>query len=167
MPQEVLDRWAMELAHLRDKERDTARRKRIDSYLDAGHGACWLRDPRIAKLTEDALLHFEGERYDLTSWCVMPNHVHVIAQVKEGFTLGEIHYSWKTWIAKEGNKLLGRRGPMWQREYHDRYMRNEHHLATAICYVEENPVKAGLVKRVEDWRWSSAWRRLGMSPPPA
>lgn len=156
MPQIVLDRWVAELVHLPDAERDTVRRSRIEAYLDSGHGECWLRDPRIARLMQEALLHFDGERYQIVAWCVMPNHVHVIARIHAGHSLGEVIYSWKSWVAKQANKLLGRSGAFWQREYYDRYMRDEKHLADAILYVEMNPVKPGLVKTPEAWPWSSA-----------
>jgi hypothetical protein len=52
--------------------------------LDGGLGACWLKDPTIAALIENALLHFDGDRYRLLAWCIMPNHVHVIVEPIEG-----------------------------------------------------------------------------------
>jgi putative DNA methylase len=159
MPQAVLEQWEAQIAILPVARRDSTRRRRIEAYLDSGHGSCWLRDDRIACLMEDALLHFDGERYQLVAWCIMPNHVHVVARIHEGVAVGDVIYSWKSWVAKQGNKVLGRTGPMWQREYHDRYMRDEAHLAEAVRYVEDNPVNAGLVKRAEHWRWSSARRR--------
>ncbi|MBA3850682.1 MAG: isochorismate synthase, partial [Opitutus sp.] len=48
----------------------------IDEQLDRGSGACWLRDERVATLVANALRHFDGERYRLPAWVVMPNHVH-------------------------------------------------------------------------------------------
>jgi putative transposase len=52
----------------------------LDRKLDAGLGACWLRRPEIASLVQDALLRFDGERYRLLAWCLMPNHVHVVIE---------------------------------------------------------------------------------------
>ncbi len=51
-----------------------------DQKLDAGLGACWLGRPDIAALVETALLHFDGGRYRLLAWCIMPNHVHVVVE---------------------------------------------------------------------------------------
>ena len=51
---------------------------KIGNYLDAGHGDCWLREPRLAELVTEALLHFHGERYRLHAYVIMPNHVHVL-----------------------------------------------------------------------------------------
>lgn len=137
-------------------------RRRIDKYLDAGHGACWLRRADIARLTENALLHFDGQRYRLLAWCVMPNHVHAMIETREGFPLQSVLHSWKSFTGNEANKLLERRGEFWQREYFDRYIRHAEHYAQAVAYIEDNPVKAGLARVRTDWPWSSArFRRAG------
>jgi hypothetical protein len=65
-------------------------------------------------------------------------------------------HSWKSFTAQQANKLLGRQGEFWAREYFDRFIRNEQHLAQAIAYIEQNPVKAGLVDNPEAWPYSSA-----------
>lgn len=64
--------------------------------------------------------------------------------------------SWKSFTAKQANKLLGRTGRFWQPEYFDRMIRNEGHLAAAVNYIHGNPLKAELVVRAEDWPSSSA-----------
>jgi len=138
---------------------EARRRRRIEAYLDAGFGSCSLRDPRIARLIEDALVHFDGVRYRLLGWVVMPNHVHVLAELVAGHRLPDIVHSWKSFTAKEANRTLGRNGHFWQEEYFDRYIRDETHLARALDYIHENPVKAGLVSRSEDWPFGSARRR--------
>src|SRR5262249_55613866 len=125
----------------------------------AGHGTCRLKDPRLADLTENALLHFDGQRYHLLAWCVMPNHVHVLVEMKDGFPLPQILHSWKSFTSSEANKILGRAGDFWQREYHDRFIRDDDHYRNTVAYIENNPVKAGLVKAAEDWRHSSVRRR--------
>ncbi|WP_421999110.1 REP-associated tyrosine transposase [Reyranella sp.] len=128
----------------------------IDRALDSGRGACWLAQPAIASTVEDAILHFDGERYRLLAWCIMPNHVHVVVEPAPGHSLGSIVRSWKSFTANGGNRLLGRDGPFWHRDYFDRFIRDEGHLARTIDYVENNPVKAGLVPEPAGWRWSSA-----------
>lgn len=158
LPQAVLDEMARELVAHPEARRQTERERRIAAYLDTGHGACWLKDPRVATLVENALLHFDGQRYLLLAWCVMPNHVHALVETKEGFPLSEIVHSWKSFTANGANKILGRKGDFWQREYHDRFIRDDDHYRNAVVYIENNPVKAGLVKAAEAWRYSSAWR---------
>ena len=115
--------------------------------------------PEIASLVRDALLKFDGERYRLLAWCVMPNHVHVLIKQVQGFPLAGIVRSWKVFTARKANAILGRTGTFWMREYHDRRIRDEGHLNRAIVYIEHNPVKAGLCGRPEDWAWSSATGR--------
>jgi putative transposase len=134
---------------------------RIDRDLDTGLGACWLRRAEIASLVQNALLHFDGQRYRLLAWCLMPNHVHVIVEMLDGHSLSGIVRSWKSFTARQANMHLGRSGPFWHADYFDRYMRNEDHLAQTVEYVEQNPVKAGLVSVAVDWRWGSAhFRKL-------
>jgi len=100
-----------------------------------------------------------GERYRLLAWCVMPNHVHAVAEMLPGFALAHVVHSWKSYMAKEANKMLHREGPFWQREYYDRYIRDDRHLERAIAYIEQNPVKAGLVAQAKEWAFSSAGLR--------
>lgn len=131
-------------------------RRKIDRYEDAGHGSCVLREPRVAAIVENAFLYFDRQRYGLIAWCVMPNHVHVMTEMYEGFTLSRVLHSWKSFTAKEINKVLKRRGQLWFEEYHDRYIRNERHFLSMVAYIENNPVKAGLCREARDWAFSSA-----------
>ena len=153
LPRELLQRWRAELAR---GAGGAELRKRIAEYEDAGHGACHLRRPEIARPVQDALLHFDGERYRLLEWCVMPNHVHALIAPTPGRRLADIVQAWKSFTAKEANRTLGRSGAFWARDYYDRYVRDERHLEAARRYVRENPAKAGLCARAEDWPWSSA-----------
>jgi putative transposase len=100
-----------------------------DRSLDGGLGACWLREPAIAQMIQDAILHFDGQRYRLLAWCIMPNHVHVVVEPTEGNRLGAIVHTWKSFSAAQANRTLGRRGPFWHRDYFDRFIRDEGHLA--------------------------------------
>jgi len=156
MPQSILDQWRVELAHLTQKDAEAARRKRIEAYIDRGCGHAWLKIPEIADLIQQAILFFVGQRYRLGAWVVMPNHVHVLVTPNEGWELGRILHSWKSFTSKECNKVLGRHGEFWQTESFDRYVRDEQHYHNAITYIENNPVNAGRCERPEDWPSSSA-----------
>jgi len=114
----------------------------------------FLSEPKCAESVEQALLHFDGERYRLLAWCVVPNHVHVVVEQIPG--LSKVAHAWKSFTAHEINRILGRNGAVWMREYFDRFMRDNDHLSTTIAYVEQNPASAGYVERAADWRWSSA-----------
>jgi REP element-mobilizing transposase RayT len=164
MPKEVLDAYN---EALRRKEIDEPERMRkIERYLDKGHGACWLRQPAVAELIEENILHFDGERYRLIAWCVMPNHVHVLVETVAGYSLEDLAHSWKSYTAHEANLRIGRRGTFWQREVFDRYMRSEAHFNRTLFYIHWNPVQANLVDRPENWRFSSArmWEESDSGP---
>ena len=133
-------------------------RHRLDRWLRAGYGECHLRNPRIATTVERAFRHFDGTRYTLVAWVVMPNHVHVLIETFAGHPLANVVNSWKTFTAREANRILGRQGQFWYREYFDRAIRDERHLHAAIRYIHANPVTAGLGPTPEDWPYSSASR---------
>ncbi|MFL6292456.1 MAG: REP-associated tyrosine transposase [Thermoanaerobaculia bacterium] len=163
VPESVIQSWKDELNWIESlpatDPREIKLQKLILRYEDAGHGACWLRNERVAAAVEDALLHFDGQRYRLIAWCVMPNHVHALIETWESWPLANVLHSWKSYTAHMANQILRRSGDFWFREYFDRFIREERHFANAVKYIEENPVKAGLARRPEEWRWSSSWWR--------
>jgi REP element-mobilizing transposase RayT len=122
---------------------------RIERYLDAGRGACHLSNPAIAELVREALLHFEERRYRLFAWCIMPNHVHVVAKFFPGNSLSAVLHSWKSYTAKRAKDLLEIDGRFWQREYYDHLLDTEAEFERAVAYVVANPPKAGL----GNWPW--------------
>ena len=124
-------------------------RARIEEYFDRGAGSCPFFDMRIAGAMAAALRFREGKQYRLLAWCVMPNHVHVVARLFPGQELAKVVKAWKNFSAKAANLVLGRKGQFWQREYYDRLIRNGDELNRAIGYVIENPAKAEL----KNWTW--------------
>lgn len=164
-----------EWEHLLKIEGVRERRTRLEEYLDRGVGECRLRDARIAELTEQALRHFHNDRYELLAWCVMPNHVHVLVDVRMT-PLWKIVQNWKIHIENQTRKLFlpERRAPprpgsdsspnlprrcsalRWQREYWDTFMRDEAQQRRAVHYIENNPVKAKLCRTAQAWPFSSA-----------
>ncbi|PWH18786.1 MAG: site-specific DNA-methyltransferase [Anaerolineae bacterium] len=157
VPAPVIERWKQELhwheGLSADSKEAVELRKRIEKYADSGKGACYLRDERIARLVQDALKHFDGERYRLIAWCIMPNHVHVLIEMMD-VSLSDIVQSWKSYTAHQANKLLGRSGTFWGPDYFDRYIRDEKHFNATVEYILQNPVKAGLVDTPEKWPWA-------------
>jgi putative transposase len=129
---------------------------RRDEMLDQGWGACWLASEDIAGIVEDAFLTFDDDRYRLCAWTVMPNHVHVLFKLLAPHGLGAVAGSWKRFTARAANRRLGRSGAFWQDDYWDRFVRHDAHYAAAVAYIDQNPVKAGLVAAPEDWPWGSA-----------
>jgi putative transposase len=161
--QHVVFRLADSLSvHVRDELARTPRDQRADIAdvaLDQGHGGRDLANPVIAELVQGALLRFDGERYSLIGWCVMPNHVHVLIGTRPGFRLDRVVHSWKSFTAHAVKRLVQQTGAFWAPEYFDRYMRDDTHLAATLAYIEENPVKAGLCHHPANWPFSSAARR--------
>jgi REP element-mobilizing transposase RayT len=86
----------------------------------------------------------------------MPNHVHALIEPFGGNPLREIVHSWKSFTAKQANRILGCNGTFWQPDYFDRVVRNAEQFDRARSYIDENPVKAGLVQRAGDWPFGSA-----------
>jgi len=159
LPQSVLDRIRREI-EVRKPE-DVKRETLIlaEKYLDRGYGQCFLRRRVVAEVVRDALKKYDGERYRLFAWVVMPNHVHFLLRQGPGHDLEKILHSFKSFTSLESNKRLGRSGRFWMRESFDRYIRDADHFGRAFRYVENNPVKAGLCSAPEDWEFGSAWER--------
>ncbi len=153
LPQTVLEKLRKEA------ENDSTFRKSVEHYLDSGVGQCHLRIPAIAQMVVDALKFHEGVKYDLFSWVIMPNHGHVLLRPLPNVHLGDVLHSIKSFTAQKANEMLGRKGPFWQAESFDRYIRNQDHFISVIRYIENNPVAAGLCRVPLDWEFSSARER--------
>ncbi len=157
LPAEALERLKQDLPPDRDGRPDQhALRLRIEAWIDAGHGACLLREESAAQAVIQHWRHRHGEDYRLLAYVVMPNHVHVCIEVAEGQSLTTIVEAWKSCSSRSIRKVVGGNGPLWQRDYWDRWIRDSDHLARTVRYIEENPVAAGLVEAAEQWPWSSA-----------
>ena len=150
MPGGLSDAERLRLKHLHSEQ--------VEALLDAGHGACWLRQSEVARVVLDNLMHFADQRYRLHAWCIMPNHVHVLIEPLSGHLLLNIVQSWKSYTAKMANRSLGRAGDFWQPEYYDHLIRDEVDYLHIVGYIEQNPLKAGL----KDWPWVG--RGTGGSP---
>jgi REP element-mobilizing transposase RayT len=159
IPASVMARWRRELKASNSIRERILLQRRIEKYLDQGYGQAFMKDHRIAVMIQNVLLGFDCETYRLSSWVVMPNHIHMLATRLENYTLADIMQSLKSITSHKANRTLKRRGQFWMPDYFDRYIRNAEHFATTARYIENNPVKARLCKRPEDWPFSSAWFR--------
>jgi putative transposase len=135
--------------------------KTFDRALDrAGAGPLWLKDPRIAECVISTLQNGqERQIFGLRAYVVMANHVHVL--LEPGIPIARITQEIKGQTAREANRLLGLIGTrFWQQESFDHWIRSTAEWSRIRSYIERNPVTAGLVKKPEDWPWSSASRPL-------
>lgn len=155
LPKAKLDRWKEERAiwlSLHSKPWDEKTEieyhdrfsRQIDVWLDQGSGSCVLKEAANATIMADALLHFDGNRYQLAAFVVMPNHVHVLFRPLGAHALAAILKSWKGFTARVINRRMGRTGTLWQDEYWDRLIRNARHFFKVAEYIRENPAKAKL-----------------------
>ena len=95
-------------------------------------------------MVANSLLHFDGERYALESYVVMPNHVHVLAGISGRGDMRQLCRTWKNFTAMQINKALGRQGQFWQWESFDHVVRSPASLDKFRNYILQNPVKARL-----------------------
>jgi len=191
LPKDTLERLKREIEAFPSGRRNAELRIKIEDWIDSGAGSCILRKPEIARMVQETLLFFHGQRYELIAWTVMPNHVHVLFQIINGWSLPKIVASWKKFTAKnihifraarpghanlpighyenegkssnslKNNAKKSAPDPVWHREYWDRFIRNKRHFLQVIEYIHMNPVKAGLVLRPGDWLWSIASGQSG------
>lgn len=139
--------WRRKLETLGEPQRREFARtfsRRLESELDAGHGECVLRDSKLAGIVADSLLHFDGDRYAMGDFVIMPNHVHLLVGGLARDAMLKQVKSWKKWAALEINKYLGRRGRLWQDESFDHLVRSEAAFEKFRNYIAENPVRAKL-----------------------
>lgn len=153
--EKVLANLERELSASEKQKIDWLFSEKIDEYLDKNYGECYLRNPEIAEIVADAIRHFEGSRYHLFAWCIMPNHVHLVFRAIQNNELDEILHSWKSYTANKINKILNREGKFWQREYYDHLVRNQEEFERIIQYVLDNPIKANL----KNWQWIWAFEK--------
>jgi putative transposase len=144
---------------------------RLDRLLDEESDARWLDRPDLAEVVVSSMLHFSGVRYEVLAFVVMPSHFHWVFRPIDEWVAGmtptelrrspreQVMHSVKKWTSRRCNEILGRKGPFWQSESYDHWIRDFAELERIIRYVEDNPVKAALVKNPEDWRFSSAHMR--------
>jgi len=118
--------------------------QKFHAWLDAGYGACWLRRPDAAQIVSEALRYFAGSRYALGDFVVMPNHLHALISPVPGHELKNITHSWKSFTAKQINRLLNHTGRFWQAESYDHIVRSVEQLEHYRQYIADNPIKARL-----------------------
>jgi REP-associated tyrosine transposase len=142
---------------------------RMEKWQDHQPGRRDLQNPKLAQVVVDSFFHFAAKRYDLLAYVVMASHVHWLFRPLPDWveTLSDsrrtprerITYSLNRFTATQCNRILNRNGQLWQNESYDHWVRDADELERIIRYIEDNPVKAGLVDKPEDWLFSSARTR--------
>ncbi len=165
IPAEVLSRWEREkadwmfrrghtnghwtdiLPQLCPKERGQFNQqfnRCREDFLDTCRGKCVLRQPVLAQIVADSLLHFDGDRYRMGDFIVMPNHVHLLAAFANPEQMRSQFDSWRHFTAVAINRAIGEKGQFWQQEPFDHLVRSEEQFRYLVNYIAQNPSKAGL-----------------------
>jgi putative transposase len=188
LPAEVLARLSEEKqqlskepSHSRESRRDRTLRhgKRLfalaDDALDSARtGPRWLGRTDVANLIVENIFHHAGQKFRLWAFVAMPNHVHLLLEpltIRKNLgtelndddfvALSRTTHALKSYTAKRANSVLNRHGAFWQEESYDHWVRDEKEFSRVVLYIENNPVKAGLVDLAEKWLWSSAAFKRG------
>lgn len=130
--------------------------KVYDDFLNnASFGPTYLSNPQIAEIVSTAIKYYDRKDYHLCSYCIMPNHVHVLFTLFENSrSVSNIMQSIKRYSARHANKILNRTGSFWQAESYDHIVRDENEYYRIIKYILNNPVKAGLAEKWGDWKFN-------------
>jgi REP element-mobilizing transposase RayT len=137
---------------------------RLKGSLPGKCGPTWLLDDRVAQLVADSILHGDPAHYRLHAWVIMPNHVHALFD--PCLELSAIMRWLKGRTARKANRILGHANEtFWQDESFDHWIRSAAEFNKIIEYVENNPVRSGLVPTPAEWRWSSASMANRGRPP--
>ena len=127
----------------------------FDTFMDASvNEPYWLNENTIAQVVYDSLLHMGTSAINLYCFTIMSNHVHCLFSVKDNnVDLYKLMQSHKSFTAKKCNIILQRTGAFWEPESYDHIVRAGE-FDKIVNYILQNPVKAGLVKKWDDWEWS-------------
>ncbi|GAB2550961.1 hypothetical protein GCM10027085_47540 [Spirosoma aerophilum] len=132
-----------------------------ESLLDkADYGPKWLTMDSVAETVSNSLLYWHDKSYDLIAYTLMSNHIHVVFTLfdnepgKKTQSLKSVLQSVKSFSGRQCNQILQRTGPFWSDKNYDRLVRDRHELHRIVQYVLQNPVKAGLCDRWQDWQWT-------------
>jgi type I restriction enzyme R subunit len=106
-----------------------------------------LARKEIAQVVHDSLLHFDGERYELLDFVIMPNHAHLLATFPDKASMVAQCDSWKHYTAREINRHLGKSGRFWQQDAFDHLVRHAGQLRRLRDYIAQNPMQAHLAPR--------------------
>jgi REP element-mobilizing transposase RayT len=146
---------------------------RYDEWLDrCAYDPRWLKESHIASIVAEKMRQMDGNRYRLLTYCIMPNHVHLLIEPHD---INNLEHRGKTAkypvadtlrllkgsTARYCNLALQHSGAFWHHESYDHYVRDEQEQARIIQYILSNPGKAGLVNDWEKWSFTYLNPELG------
>jgi len=128
----------------------------MEKYLEVGVGACWLGEPRCAEAIITELDSLAEVGVEVPHRTIMPNHWHALLVPGPACrqSLADVMKRIKGRTGKGVRTLVAGSGPVWQREWFDRWIRDETEWDRVVAYIRNNPVKAGLAPRWHDHPWT-------------
>ncbi|MFA5687866.1 MAG: Mur ligase domain-containing protein [Kiritimatiellales bacterium] len=143
--QKKLAEWKDEIEKRHFGKNETERRRLYfqyrENWLDQGYGACILKNPAISEIVENSLRYFDGEKYLLGDYVIMPNHVHLLVMPLAGESISSVIKSWQGYSARKINRFLQRSGAVWRDESFDHIVRSSQKFIKFRQYIIENPQK--------------------------
>jgi len=137
----------------------------MDRYLDQGLGSCLLAKAGHGTTTASAFRFYDGLRYVMHSFVVMPNHVHLLLSLMDDHPMAKIVADWKRFTARTINQAEGGSGGIWMEDYFDRLIRDWDHFINVCRYIGRNPEKAKLSEgRFVFYEAPWVMRLLGKTP---
>ncbi len=140
---------------------------RFDALLDSAQaGPRWLAEPQIADIVARQIHVLHPKEYCLYAYCIMCNHVHLLIDQqdipepprppngKHYTALSRAMRSLKGISGYNCVQALGCKGAFWQHESYDHIVRNEKEFERILNYIVNNPVKAGLAQRWDEWKYT-------------
>lgn len=166
---ELVQKGILEQKDLTEKERREliyAEQKRLfaatDDFLDMNlNEPYWLREKEVAEIVEEAMHYRDGKQYDLHTFTIMPNHVHMMMTLlADAPVLYKVMQDLKKYSGLHCNRHLKREGQFWENESYDHIVRDEKEFWNILNYILQNPVKAGFVKEWQQWPFTFAKAEL-------
>ena len=177
LPQAKLELFKKQVEEYPPLKRNYYLHREIEDWINRGIGSCILKIPELAQCVIEALYLLNDLHYHLFHWVIMPNHIHVLIQEFPNKPMCEIVQSWKHHTSVRFDEILNNlkssnrfhfgyieniintfKGNYWIIDYWDVMIRNNRHFRIESNYIANNPVKAGLVEKPEDYRWSSFYK---------
>ncbi|MBQ3349564.1 MAG: transposase [Thermoguttaceae bacterium] len=177
LPQNQLERFKKQVEEYPPLLRSTYLHREIEDWIHQGAGSCILSIPELAQCVIDTLNQSNEKCYHLYQWVVMPNHIHVLINEFPQNPLGDVVKSWKHYTSMSFDKILHNlkssnryrngyieniintfHGNYWIVDYWDVMIQSNRQFRIVSKYIANNPVKAGLVDKPEDYPWSSSYR---------
>ncbi len=131
----------------------------LERWLDCSNGLEHLVHPEVARMVMEAIEHRSANRaWEVFEYVIMPSHLHSLLRfLTEGLKAGMENF--KRWTGRGGVRILQlEKHQFWQREWFDHWVRAPEEAAGIADYIRQNPVKAGLVEKYEDWPYGS-WHK--------